>query len=81
MTKSELGISPRKIIIPSFNTTGKLFAQHFQILRELKHKIDLLKQAYLSQRSEERSWESIDRIIDVLDSACYYLDFPDEHVI
>mmetsp|Transcript_11438 Transcript_11438/g.17228 ORF Transcript_11438/g.17228 Transcript_11438/m.17228 type:complete len:114 (-) Transcript_11438:317-658(-) len=44
MTKEEIGVNERtKIIIPSFNTTSKLFTQHFQILRELKHKIDLLK--------------------------------------
>jgi len=26
MTKEEIGVSPKKIIIPSFNTTSKLFA-------------------------------------------------------
>jgi hypothetical protein len=29
LTQCELGIGNRKIIIPSFQTTGKLFAQHF----------------------------------------------------
>ena len=45
-TKEEIGIGSKRIIIPSFGTTAKLFAQHFHILRELRHKIDLLKQAY-----------------------------------
>ena len=52
LTRHEIGVSDKKIIIPSFNTTGKLFTQHFHILRELKHRIDRLKQAYESQRSE-----------------------------
>lgn len=46
MTNEELGISDKRIIIPSFSTTSKLFRQHFFILRELRHRIDLLKQAY-----------------------------------
>ena len=29
LTKQEFGISDKRIIIPSFHTTGKLFAQHF----------------------------------------------------
>jgi len=29
MTKEELGVSDKRIIIPSFWTTSKLFAQHF----------------------------------------------------
>lgn len=29
LTKEELGVSDKKIIIPSFHTTSKLFAQHF----------------------------------------------------
>ena len=66
MTKVEMGVSDKKIIIPSFNTTSKLFAQHFQILRELRHKIDLLKQAYENQRSMDRSWEQIDDILNIL---------------
>ena len=36
MTKEEFGISDKKIIIPSFGTTSKLFSQHFAILRELR---------------------------------------------
>ena len=45
MTREEVGISDKKIIIPSFQTTSKLFAQHFHILRELRHKIELLRQS------------------------------------
>ena len=77
-TKEELGVSDKKIIIPSFHTTSKLFAQHFQILRDLKHRIDLLRQSYEDQRSEERSWEQVNSILHVLQEACVYLDFPSE---
>ena len=43
MTNEEIGVSDKRIIIPSFTTTSKLFRQHFFILRELRHRIDLLK--------------------------------------
>ena len=47
LTNEEVGVNERtKIVVPSFRTTSKLFSQHFYILRELKHKIELLKQAY-----------------------------------
>lgn len=78
LTRHEIGVSDKKIIIPSFNTTGKLFTQHFHILRELKHRIDRLKQAYESQRSEQRSWAQINEILKVLANACYFLDFPED---
>lgn len=78
LSKTEFGIGDKKIIIPSFETTGKIFAQHFQILRELKHQIDQLKKAYDKQRSEIRSWDQIDKILNVLNTAIYYLNFPDD---
>ena len=59
LTFMECGVSDKRIVIPTFQTTSKLFVQHFQILRELKHRIDLLKQAHEDQRSMERSWEQI----------------------
>lgn len=35
--------SGRDIIVPSFGATGALFARHFDILRNLKRRITLLK--------------------------------------
>ena len=67
MTHEQLGVSDKRILIPSFMTTSKLFGQHFQILRELKHRIDLLKQAYEDQRAVDRSWDQINKIIEILD--------------
>jgi hypothetical protein len=43
--------------VPSFETTGKVFSDHFLILRELKYKIELLKQAYYGQMDKKRTWE------------------------
>ena len=34
-----------------------------------------MKHAYLSQREEERAWAIVDRILDILDKGCQFLDF------
>lgn len=47
----------KEIIVPSFGTTGALFARHFDILRNLKRRIVLLKQAYENQQDEDRAWD------------------------
>ena len=55
MTNVEQSIAPgsgseqQQIIVPSFGTTGALFARHFDILRNLKRRIVLLKQAFETQ--------------------------------
>jgi len=36
----------KQILVPSFGTTGALFSRHFDILRKLKRRIHLLRQAY-----------------------------------
>jgi hypothetical protein len=44
MTTVEYGVKEdRQILIPSFGTTGALFSRHFDILRKLKRRINLLK--------------------------------------
>lgn len=43
MTKEEIGLGNKKIIVPSFSTTSILFTRHFHILRDLRRRIDLLK--------------------------------------
>lgn len=48
------------------------------ILKELKGKIDLLKQAYYGQMDKKKTWEQVDSIIGVLKAGCEYLDFPEE---
>jgi hypothetical protein len=48
------------------------------ILRELRNKIDLLKQAYYGQMDKKKTWEQVDQIILVLNTGCSFLDFPFE---
>jgi glucose-6-phosphate 1-dehydrogenase len=46
------------------------------ILKDLKRRIEGLRQAYVRQREEARSWELVDKIIEVLDKGCKFLEFP-----
>ena len=78
MTSIEWGVNDEKqILVPSFGTTGALFARHFDILRSLRRRIVLLKQAYESQADEERTWQQIEQIIKVLNKGCEFLAFDD----
>ena len=56
--------------MPSFETTAELFSEHFLVLRELKYKIDLLKQAYFGQMDKKKTWKQVDEIISVLNAGC-----------
>ena len=71
-------LSRKQIIVPSFKTTAKIFNEHYLILKDLKHRIDLLKQAYFDQMEKKKTWEQVDEIIKVLKKGCDYLDFPIE---
>ena len=64
----------KEIIVPSFRTTVDVFAQHFLILRELKHRIELLLQAYYSQMDKKKTWEQVNEIVKVLDKASRQAD-------
>ena len=57
MTSLMSGLTNKQIIIPSFKNTIKLFEEHLSILKELKKKIDLLKQAYYGQMDKKKTWE------------------------
>lgn len=76
LTGIQFGLSKKQIVVPSFVTTAKVFGEHFVILRELKHRIDLLRQAYYGQMDRRKTWEQVDEIIKVLGVGCAYLDFP-----
>mmetsp|Transcript_34621 Transcript_34621/g.52958 ORF Transcript_34621/g.52958 Transcript_34621/m.52958 type:complete len:83 (+) Transcript_34621:3717-3965(+) len=52
--------SDKQILVPSLATTSKVFNQHLTILRDMKLKIDELKQAYFSQMDHQRSWKKVD---------------------
>jgi len=68
MTQLEVGVQGEKqLIVPTFGMTSSLFVRQFEILRQLSRRIKLLKQAYNLQSDENRSWEQVDLIIEVLD--------------
>lgn len=47
LTNHDVGVQGEKnIIVPSFGTTSALFARHFNTLRQLRRRVDLLKQTY-----------------------------------
>jgi hypothetical protein len=47
LTNYEVGVhGDKSIIIPSFGTTSAIFARHFNTLRKLRRRVDLLKQSY-----------------------------------
>jgi hypothetical protein len=48
------------------------------ILKDLKKRIDALKFSYHKQRAEDRSWEIVDRILDILDKGTRFLDITAE---
>jgi hypothetical protein len=74
LTEYEVGMQQDKnLIVPSFGTASSLFASHFTTLRQLRRRVDLLKQAYYSQMDQAKCWEQIDQIIAVLDSGSQYL--------
>jgi hypothetical protein len=74
LTNYEVGMQQEKsIVVPSFGTTSVLFTRHLQTLRQLRRRVDLLKQAYYSQMDRDKCWREIDTIIDVMDDAVKYL--------
>jgi hypothetical protein len=43
----------------------------------LKKRLLNLKNAYINQRDEERTWEEVDLIINLLETALKFLEYPD----
>ena len=65
-----------RVVVPSFSTCSALFSQHFSILRELKKKIQKYKNMYEEQRDEENSWNCLENVMKVLDTALAFLNSP-----
>lgn len=77
-------------MIPNFNTSSSLFAQHFSILRELKKKVnefkkrikDKMNKGRLTRNVEEKfdhldqAWSNVKMVEEILDSAIDFLNFP-----
>jgi hypothetical protein len=62
-----------KVVVPSFGTCSALFSQHFSILRELKKKIEKYKNMFEEQRDEENSWNCLENVMKILDTALAFL--------
>jgi len=77
----QYALSSKQILVPSMGTTAKVFSQHLIILRDLKHKTDLLKQAYFQQMDKARTWAQVDQILFLLENASRFLDFPMENYL
>lgn len=70
-TNKEVSLqNDKEIVVPSFGTTGALFARHFDILRNLKRRIILLQQAYKNQQDEQRTWDQVSAILSILEKGC-----------
>lgn len=67
----------KQIVVPSFGTTGALFSRHFDVLKNLKRRVMLLKLAYESQQDEERTWDQVREILKVLNDGCRFLAFDE----
>lgn len=68
LTHKDFGVNEKHtLIVPSFGTTSKIFAQHLSILRSLKSQIQRLYDAYADERSQQESWRAINNVLDVID--------------
>ena len=65
-----------KIVVPSFSSSTALFAQHFSIIRELKKRVEALRNSCVEQRDEENSWIALEKVLGLLDAALRFLNFP-----
>lgn len=80
-TEHEVGVTRDKhIVIAGFGTTTTLLEHHFQTLKKLSRRVQLLKHAHRAQGNEEKSWEEIERVVEVLDRAIEYLNTGKEQV-
>jgi hypothetical protein len=60
LTETEFAMSSKQLIVPSFETTARLFQTHLLILREVKYRVDKIKQAYFAQMDKRKTWQSVD---------------------
>ena len=67
--------------MPSFGTVGALFSKHYNILEQLRRRIELLRKAKVHQVDYERCWIQIEEILHVLDKGTHFLNFNHEPLI
>jgi hypothetical protein len=68
-------------MVPSMGTVSKVFSEHLIVLRDLRIKIEELKQAYIQQKDQERTWDKTEQIITLLDHGCNFLDMPSDNFL
>jgi hypothetical protein len=83
ITNFEVGVhEDREIIVPSFGPTSALFTRHLETLRNLRRRVDLLKQAYHAQMDQTKCFAIVDEIILALDGGFKYLSIaPHEKTV
>lgn len=78
LTVKNFGLSAKEIIIPSFETTTRIFQEHLIVMASLRERIELLKQAYFAQMDRKKTWEQVDQILSTLEQGCKFLNFPED---
>ena len=58
------------------DSSSSMFAQHFSILRELRHYCLQLKDAVKNENDLDVVWKHMDNIINILEVGCQFLNFP-----
>lgn len=81
LTQIQYASSHKQIMVPNMGSISKVFSEHLIIVRDLKLKLEELKQAYISQQDQKRSWEKTEQIITLLRNACTFLDMPSENYL
>jgi len=62
--------------ILKIDASSSMFAQHFGILRELRHYCLQLKEAVKTENDVDVVWKHMDNIINILEVGCQFLNFP-----
>ena len=62
--------------ILKIDASSSMFAQHFSILRELRHYCLQLKEAVRTENDMDTVWKHMDNIINILEVGCQFLNFP-----
>lgn len=62
--------------LTKMDTSSSMFAQHFSILRELRHYCLQLKDAIRNENDLDVVWKHMDNIINILEVGCQFLNFP-----
>ena len=75
-TKIEENENFKEKTILKIDASSSMFAQHFSILRELRHYCLQLKEAVRTENDVDVVWKHMDNIINILEVGCQFLNFP-----